>query len=198
MYMETKEITLLEKQVMPLVAQAESTEIKSAEDMKTATTVLSDLNRYIDTLVAKREEITAPLNLALKNARAMFDPIEKPAKAAKDELRSKIAEYQTEQMRIAEEEEEKIAARVKAGKGNLSAETAIKKMEGIERPDRKVETESGSLNFRPTKKLKITDALLIPRHYLVVDEKLLLEDLKKGVAVYGATLETVMVPINYR
>lgn len=183
---------------MPLVAQAESTEIKSAEDMKTATTVLSDLNRYIDTLVAKREEITAPLNLALKNARAMFDPIEKPAKAAKDELRSKIAEYQTEQMRIAEEEEEKIAARVKAGKGNLSAETAIKKMEGIERPDRKVETESGSLNFRPTKKLKITDALLIPRHYLVVDEKLLLEDLKKGVAVYGATLETVMVPINYR
>lgn len=196
--MEQKEIQVLEKKVMPLVAQAESQQITNAEDMQSATIVLSELGKYYDAVVAKREEITKPINLALKNARAMFEPIEKPAKLAYEGLRQKIAQYQTEQMKLAKAEEEKIAARIGEGKGKLKIETAMKKMDEIETPDAQVHTESGSLKFRKDKVLEITDPSLIPAEYWVIDEKKLFADLKGGKVVPGATVGDKLIPINSR
>lgn len=198
MYMEQKEIQVLEKKVMPLVAQAESQQITNAEDMQSATIVLSELGKYYDAVVAKREEITKPINLALKNARAMFEPIEKPAKLAYEGLRQKIAQYQTEQMKLAKAEEEKIASRIGEGKGKLKIETAMKKMDEIETPDAQVHTESGSLKFRKDKVLEITDPSLIPAEYWVIDEKSLLAHLKSGKQVPGAKLGEKLIPINTR
>jgi len=196
--MEQKEIQVLEKKVMPLVAQAESQQITNAEDMQSATIVLSELGKYYDAVVAKREEITKPINLALKNARAMFEPIEKPAKLAYEGLRQKIAQYQTEQMKLAKAEEEKIASRIGEGKGKLKIETAMKKMDEIETPDAQVHTESGSLKFRKDKVLEITDPSLIPAEYWVIDEKSLLAHLKSGKQVPGAKLGEKLIPINTR
>jgi hypothetical protein len=196
--METKEIAVLEKQVLPLVAQAQAQQITSREDMKTATTVLSELGRYYDTVVAKREEITTPMNLALKNARAMFDPIEKPAKAAMQTLRTRMAEYQTAQTEAAEQAAEKLAARIQPGKGHLTMETAMRKADAIAKPDEVISTESGQLKFRKQPTLEITDLDLIPAEYWLVDEAKLFQALKDGNEVLGAKIGYKMVPINTR
>ena len=46
--------------------------------------------------------------------------------------------------------------------------------------------------------MKIVDAGVIPREYLVVDEKKCLEVLKGGGEVLGCVLETIMIPVNTR
>lgn len=193
----TKEIQVLEKKAIPLAEQAESFVITNKDDMTGATVLLSKLNKYHDSVVEKREEVTKPLNLALKNARAMFDPIEKPLVQAIKTLRVTISIYQTNELRKAQEEEEKIAARIGEGKGKLKIETAMAKIDDVKKPDRKIATDSGMIKFRTDKKLKVIDALLIPREYLVVDEKAVLDALKKGKTIPGAQIEEVQTPINF-
>jgi hypothetical protein len=172
-----------EKEIMILSDKADSLIIQSAKDMESASSLLSILNR-------RRDQIT--------EERSRWKPIEMVLDTHIDDIRSRMSAYQTEQSRIAKEEEAKIASRIKPGKGNLSLDTALEKMDAINTPEEKVTTDNGSVSFRTDKRLKITDETKIPRHYLIVNEKLLLEDLKKGVAVYGAEIEEVKTVVNKR
>jgi len=95
-------------------------------------------------------------------------------------------------------EEEKIAARMKPGRGNLKAGTAIKQMASVEAPEDKVTTDSGGLSFREKKVLKITDEKLIPKQYWIVDEDAVLAALKEGAKIPGAGIEIIMTPVNKR
>jgi hypothetical protein len=187
-----------EKEVMVLSDKAEALIIKDAKDMESASSLLSILNRRRDQITEEKEKVTKPLNEALKAERSRWKPIEMVLDTHIDDIRSRMSAYQTEQSRIAKEEEAKIASRIKPGKGNLSLDTALEKMDAINTPEEKVTTDNGSVSFRTDKRLKITDETKIPRHYLIVNEKLLLEDLKKGVAVYGAEIEEVKTVINKR
>jgi len=196
--MESKEVAVLEKKVMPLIEAANEYYIGTKDDMTDATVLLSKLGTYYDSVVAAREKVTKPLNAALAAARDMFNPIEKPAKAAIDGLRSRIGEYQTAEMRRVKEAEAKLAERVKEGKGNLTLETATRKAAELDRPDASINTESGSLKFRTDQKLLVTDKALVPREFLVVDERSLLAALKEGRKVPGAELEDVQIPVNSR
>lgn len=196
--METKQIAVLEKKVMPLVQRVETMEITSAADMKEGTVLLSQLNTYLDTVIESRKKITDPANLVLKNAREMFDPIEKPATAAIKAMKQRMADYQTEQLAIAEAEEEKLAARIGKGKGKLKMETAARKADEIERPDDSINTEAGSLKFRKMPVLEITDLVKIPDEYWIVDEKKLTDDLKAGKEIPGAKMGSKLVPVNSR
>lgn len=194
----TKEIQVLEAKVVPLVSQANNLAIATQEDMVKATAVLSNLGRYYDSVVAKREEITKPANATLHAARAMFDPIEKPAKAAIEALRTRIGAWQTAETKRANEEKNKIAERIAPGKGNLSIETAVKKLDAIATPEAAIATNEGSLKFRVHQVLTITNESLIPREYLIVDEVKLKAALKGGVKVPGAELVETQIPINSR
>lgn len=196
--MEKKEIAVLEKKVMPLVEAANEQLIESGTDMETATALLSNLGNYYDSVVETREKITAPLNASLKATRAMFDPIEKPAKAAIDGLRMRIGAWQTAETRRVAEEEERIAARVGEGKGKLKIETAARKAHEIEKPETAIHTGAGSLSFMSKQKLKITDEKKIPREFLMVDESAVLSALKEGRKVPGAEIEIVQIPRNSR
>lgn len=196
--MDTKQIIALEKEVRPVLTQVEKLVIKSPADMKKATETLSIINKYKDEVVEKRETVTAPLNLALKNARALFKPIESKLDLAVTSLRNAMSVYQTAEVLKQREEEAKIASRVGEGKGKLKFETAVRKMEEVERADTVVETEAGKVTFIETKVLKIVDTSLIPDKYWVVDERAVHDDLKKNVSVPGALLEVKMVPRNNR
>jgi len=196
--MEKKEVAVLEKKVMPLIEAASTYTISTQNDMTHATILLSELGTYYDNVVSAREKVTKPLNAALAAARDMFNPIEKPAKAAIDALRGRISDYQTAETRRVQEEEAKLAERVKEGRGNLTLETAVRKATEIDKPETLINTESGSLKFRTGQKLKITDEKLIPRKFLLIDEKSLFEALKEGQMIPGAEIEKIQIPINSR
>lgn len=195
---ESKELELVKSETKGAVIEAEVIEIASKEDMKRAAEMLSRFNQWNDRVVADRETLTKPLNGLLKNIRERYAPVEKTLKSVIDSLRMKIGAYQTEETRKVREEEAKIAARVREGKGGLKIETAVKKMEAIEKPDDRVDGEEGAVSFREDKKLKITNIMAIPDAYWDVNEKRVLDDIKAGKVVPGATIELIQVPINRR
>ncbi len=193
----TTELTI-EKEIKPLVAKAQSISIKTKEDMPPAVEMLSNLNKTLDRIVEEKEKVTKPLNEALKAERGRWKPFEVELEESISYLRKAMSVYQTEATRIAKEEEDKIASRIAPGKGNLSMETASKKFDAIERADDLVSTEAGAVKFRKVKKLLVTDASKLPRHYFELNETLLLEDLKKGVSVFGAEIIEVQEVVNSR
>lgn len=194
----TTDITVYEDEISPISKQALSLYITDTESMAQGVTLLSTINKSLDRIVAEKEKVTKPLNEALKAERDRWKPMETVLSDAIDAVRSQMSTYQTNAAKLAKEQEEAIAARVAPGKGNLSMATAIKKMDAVEQPEAQVATDAGLVKFRTTQVLKITDETKIPRHYLTVNEKLLLEDLKKGVSVYGAEIEEKQVPVNFR
>lgn len=187
---------VLKEEASPAVKEAQKIVIKDVKGMTVATEVLSNLNKHLDAITKEKEKVTKPLNEALKAERGRWKPIETELETAIANVRGKMSDYQTAEMKRAREEEAKIAARVE--RGTLKMETGVKKMEEIERVDEKVETTAGSISFREDKVLKITNESLIPEKYWLIDDVMLLNDLKKGLEVPGAEIDIKMVPLNRR
>lgn len=192
------EIKKYESQAEQLVATAEAVVIENQASMTEATELLSKVNKTLDSVKEEREKVTKPLNDALKAERARWKPVEDVLKPIVAGLREKMSEYQTALIKKQREEEAKIAARMKPGKGNLKADTAIRKMGEVDAPDTKVESDAGSVGFREKKVLKITDMKKIPKKFWIVDEDAVFEALKAGDAVAGAEIDIEMVPVNKR
>ena len=189
------EITI-QQETSLIVQQAEAQKITTPEEVTIATEFLSRANKTLDALIAEEEKITAPLNQAIKAERARWAVPKKSLKETIELLRTKLSQYQTEQMRIAQDKADKIAERV--SKGTLKVETAVRRIDQLDTPEEKVVTENGSLSFRPKQVLTITDLSSIPREYLVPDEDRLLTDLKSGKEIAGAKIDIIQVPVNRR
>jgi hypothetical protein len=192
------EVTTLTRQISPVVVEARELVVADSEGMRRATELLSRLNKFNDSVTEEKEKVTKPLNEALKAERGRWKPVEDVCAEAVSIVRGKMSEYQTAEVKRAREEEAAIAARVGEGKGKLKVETAIRKMDAVEKAEDKVNTESGMVKFREDKVLLVTDMSIVPFEYFVLDERKLLADLKAGVKVAGAELEIKMVPINFR
>lgn len=192
-----KSITVLTvKEVSPLLAQAESFDIKDPKSLEQATEFLSNLNAKLDQIVDSRETITKPLNEALKQARLKYKPIETTLEGAIDLIRDKMSAYATEINNERKKQEQKIQDKLENGK--MSIPTALKKLETLDSVPSTVSSNSGSVSFRPVEKLKIVDPLLVPRQYLIIDEKAVLDDLKNGVKVAGCEIEVIQIAVNRR
>lgn len=192
----SKELTI-QKSLAPVVDQALALTIKTADDMPPAVELLSKLNQFNDRIVEEREKVTKPLNEALKAERARWKPMETANQSAIDHIRNEMSAYQTAETKRQKAQEAKIAADLASGKIK-KIETAVKKIEAVKTPDKEVATTAGLVQFRETATLKILDINLIPREYMIVNEKEVLASLKAGKVVPGAEIELVQVPVNYR
>lgn len=195
---EDNTIVQYQKEVTPIIKQAETLTVTNAEEVKEATEVLSRLNKSIDSMEAEKDKVLGPLKEAAKAEKARWKPLEDMFGGAVDRIRGLLSSYQTEQMRIKRAEEAKVLARMGEGKGKFKAETVIRKLGEVTAPEAKVEVESGGLSFRESKQLKITDESKVPDEYWVIDEKKLLDALKEGKVVEGAEIEIIQVPVNKR
>jgi hypothetical protein len=189
-------VAVIEKNISPIITEAKKLAITSPESLEDATVTLSKLNTSLDAITTEKEKVTKPLNEALKAERNRWKPLELTLEEAITLIRDKMSVYQTKVIKEQREAEEKIASRVE--KGTLKVETAVSKLQDIERPAEKIATSAGSLRFRTDKILKIVSPGDIPREYLIPDEKLILADLKAGKEVSGCVIEEVQTPINSR
>lgn len=196
--MDKQEIIAFERKVEPAIVRVQKLHIKNVKDIKEAVQTLSLINKYADQVREKRETVTKPLNEALKNARALFKPVENKLDGAVALLREAMSEYQTRETTKQRIEEGKIIDRVGEGKGKIKLDTAVSKIEGLAKVDDEIVAESGTVKFREDKVLKIIDKNIVPFEYFVLDEKKLVADLKEGKQVPGAILEIKMTPLNYR
>lgn len=198
MSISSKELIPLKKKVITLAEQAESFIIKNAKDLTKAIEILSNLNKMGDAIKEKKETITKPLNIALKNARELFKPLENPYEEAIQILRGKMSEYQTALVRKEEQEKAKIASRVGEGKGKLKFETAVAKIEEVEIAEKNISTEAGAVNFRTVKKFEIVDLKLVPIEYHQLNESLATKAMKDGIELPGLKYSEEQIPVNYR
>lgn len=193
-----KSLVPLKKKIETIASQVAKFEIVDAGTMKEAVTVLSTLNSYADSVKEKKETITKPLNTALKAARAMFAPLEDTYEGAIDMLRSKMTKYQTQEVARKQAEELAIANRVKEGRGNLSVETAVKKIAELKPVDKEVATDAGLVQFREVKRFEVMDITLLPIDYHTPNETMISKAMKDGKELPGVRYYSEQVPVNYR
>lgn len=191
-------LALIEKEVSPIVERAQALTIKDEKTMTGGAELLSTLNIRLDKIVAEKEKVTKPLNEALKNERARWKPFEIQLDEAIALIRRKMSAYQTEQKRLADEEEARIAARVKEGRGNLKPETAVRKMEEIERPAGAVTAASGMVKFNTVKVFEVMDLTLLPIEYHLANEVMIRKAMAAGIELPGVKYSTEQRPANYR
>lgn len=194
----TKEITIA-KEISPMVVKAEAYEITTPKDAEGANEMLSQLNLTLDRVEAEEAKVLRPLLDAEKAERARWKPMKDQLKPAIATLKSKLGIYQSEAIQAAQDEAERIAARVGEGKGHLKPETAIAKMEAIDTPSASIATASGSLAFRATPDFEVMDLSLLPIEYHLADEIAIRKNMKEsGPKLPGVRYFTRQVPVNSR
>lgn len=186
MSIENKELITLKSQVSKLENQANAVIIATPEENALAINLKAKLKEIGQTIKARKEEITKPLNMALKSARELFAPIEEQYEMAENIVGRKLLTYKQKVEAEARIAEAKIAARVE--KGTMKIETAEKKIEQIPTVQKTVKTEHGQVQFRKIKKIRITDLKLIPEQYWEINEVKLRKDVLAGMVVPGAEM----------
>lgn len=201
---ESKEVAIIQKQISPLVANAEALEIKAPSDLILATNLLSKLNQFSDKMTEEKEKVTKPANEILKAERARWKPLETLYEGAISILRRKMTVFQTEADRVRREEEAKIAERTKAGKGNLSVETAVKKINALDEVKTTIEGSNGVVQFRSVKKFEVEDIMKIAalsedaRRFLLPNESEIRKEMLTGKPIPGVRYYEEKVPFNSR
>jgi len=191
-------VAVVEKDVSPLVVQAESISITSPEDMQGAVAFLSRLNTQLDRITTEKERVTKPLNDALKVERSRWKPLETMLDQAISVVRQRISMYQTEATNKAKEAEDKIIARTGEGKGKFTAETAVRKLGEVERAEDTVATDEGVVKFRDKKCFEVVDIAMLPVEYIVPNEVAIRKRLVEGVELPGVRYWVEQTPINFR
>jgi len=184
----------------PVIAAAleKTRDIAGPEDMEAATFELSRLNQKLDAITDEKEKVTKPLNAALKAERGRWKPMEEALEDAIATIRRKMTDYQTKAVEEAEKEAARIAERARPGRGNLSDETAMRKIAQVEKPDAIVETNAGKVRFDSVKCFEVMDVTMLPKEYVLADESKIRADMKKGIEVAGVRYYTEQRPINNR
>jgi len=172
--------------------------IKSAKEMEKAVDILSQLNKINDKITAEKEKVTKPLNEALRTERARWKPAETILETAIAAIRKGITAFQTEQKKLADEEAEKIANRVGPGKGKFTPETAVAKLDAIDRPAESVETASGKVKFREVKKFEVMDITMLPVEYILPNETAIRKAMNSGINIPGVRYYEEQQVINLR
>lgn len=152
---ETKEVAVVKQQATKALTAAQALEIKSDEDMKGATDMLSKMKSVAKMIKDRKEAITKPLNEALASARDLFKPIETNLAEAERVVKGKMLSYQDAVEKKAEDQRVKIAERVE--RGTMKPETAVAKMADIQAPQTHVEGNVGAVTTRKIKKVRFTE-----------------------------------------
>jgi len=124
-----KELTAIKGQVSKLENAANSLAIATQEDYTVAIDLVAQLKDRGSKIKILKESITKPANEILRNARAMFSPVEAQHANAEAIIKTKLLQYKSKVDAEARAEEAKIAARVE--KGTMRLDTAEKKLDTI-------------------------------------------------------------------
>lgn len=184
---DNREITLIKSNSTRALNAAMALEIKSDEDYQAAGELKLNLTKLNKMITATKEKITKPISEALKNARELFSPAENSYKTANTLVTKKMIDWDDYKEKKAEEERAKIQAKVDSG--YIKPETAEQKLEEVVEAPLGTKSNTGTVFAKKVKRVRITNEILIPREYLVIDMvKLNQAMLREGKEVPGAEI----------
>lgn len=178
--------------------------VKTPEDYKLAGDYLRQIKQKIDMLENTRKTVTGPLNLALKTFNDLFKPPVEKLKSIEAKIKLDMGSYYLEQERKRIEQEAKLQeqARVQAEKEKAKLDKKIAKTND-EQTKQTLEMQKDTIipvsvsvdnqaqaqgiSTKKVWKYRIVDSTLIPREYLMPNDKAL-----QGIAT--ATKGTIKIP----
>lgn len=196
--MTNKEVAVIEKKLTPVMRDAQDLEIVNERTMVEATTMLSTLNKIGDAMKIEKDKTLRPALDTVAAIRAFWEKPEGMYKNAIALIRGKMTTYQTAAKATADAEAAKLAARVGEGKGKLKVETAVRKMEEIEKPIGSVATDAGMVKFKTVKKFEVMDLSMVPLKYHVADEVAIRKAMLAGIELTGVRYFEEEIPLNFR
>ena len=193
MEINTKEIAVVKGQVSKAQTAADSIIIVDDATMLEAGETRKKIKLVGKLIKEKKEEITKPMNEALKSVRALFAPLEDGYERVESLIASKMVEYQrkvdAERRRVEDEATRKLAeAQRKAAEGTITDKQAQRVEKSVEKKleaTPEVIKKSEAFHTRTVKKFRILDVTAIPREYLVPDEVKIRAAMMAGQAVSG-------------
>lgn len=172
-------------------------QINTADDYTNAVEIGGKLKKVFKMLTERKEEITKPMNEALKSARALFKPIEENLEKAESELKAKMLDFKEKEREAerqaqikADEEIAKTQAQLKAKEiTSFDADQAIItsiQNSNVEKTDKTVRSETGA---KATEKFVleyvVVDKTKIPLNFLEPDMVKIKASFKAGLPVEG-------------
>ena len=190
---ETKEIELVRVRASRMTEVSQSIVVDSEGTMLAAGETLREIKATAKAVKERKEQITKPMNEALKSARAIFAPIEAMCDDAQTLVSRKMLRWQNDVELAAQKAEAAAKKKVddaneKVQRGEMT-ENAARKLEN--KLDDKLaampEAVRSSTDFhtRENRKFRVLDESIIPREFFVLDEVKVRRTMMADIAIPG-------------
>jgi hypothetical protein len=156
-----------------------SLKITSQETLEKALNARTNLGGILKQITEARKSITDPMNVALKNARLIFAPLEDEILSQDKHLSGEIIKWRMAKEAEQQKKMAEIETKVKAGE--ITFEKAAAQ---VERQSEKTKI----IPQRVVTKARVTDLKQIPQQYITVNLWAIEKDLRAGIVVPGAEL----------
>lgn len=157
-----------------LVVRAEAIEISDDEDMEIAVNLLGGIATAKKKTEKQRKFFTEPLNQQVKKINDLFHIFTDPLLKAERIIKQKVAAYQVERERKAQEKMVKALAEAQRG-------DEIMPVVLPDQPQRTVQADMGSATIKKVWTFQIENPALVPEQYKVVDEKKIRAAVASGI-----------------
>lgn len=163
------QIAVIKRNVTAMEKMVDEYQITTDQELADVATKISSIKKFKTQVQDYKKQFTAPAREIISNANEMFDPIIGRCDELRSTLDQRAIAYHTQKEKERKEAEAKLAAKVEAGR--MKPETAVKKMEALETPEKTIRTDQGSsLSFTKRKVATIEKPELIPDEYWIIDE----------------------------
>jgi len=172
---ENKDIVALQEKTIA-ISEKVVFKITSQEKLKQANEGLSELKIFKNFIKESKDKIVKPIDLALKNARDLFRPVEEKIKNAEQSVKNEILAYKKVVDEAIEKQKEKIEQKVE--NGETTFEKASQQIE-------KVEDKIEEFKTRKHRDIEIIDEKKIPAEYWEINMVSLRRDALAGKEIAG-------------
>ena len=175
----------VQSSIRSMHAQVLTLKVENDETLNTANTMLSQLKSMTTKWEDQRKSITRPMDEAKKRILALFRPADEQLEAMTLELKTKVIAYHreaeakqaAERRKLVEQAEQQAAA----GDTEAAAASALAAVDASTPVLRTAVNDVGSTQLKSVWTFEVTDVSLVPREYLVVDEKRIRAAVSSGV-----------------
>lgn len=199
---EIQTIEVVKQQVTKANDVVSALKVTTPQEYENAVEIGGKLKKVIKMVTERKEEITKPMNEALKSARALFKPMEEMLDSAEMELKNKMLTFREEERKIASQKEKERQEEL------AKAQEALKKNEITSEQEREVrwaipevkeieKTVKSSTGAKATEKTVteyvVVDKTKIPVHFMEPDMVKIKASFKAGLPVDGVEERTKQV-----
>lgn len=174
---------------------AEKLVITTDAEYEKASDMLVGVKKHLREVTTQKRKITDPMNLALKETRALFKPIEDKLGSAKDLISQGMLDYRAKQREEAAAAEAELEAKVESGEMDL--DDALSQMPS-DSQDKTTYGKKGATTVRTIKEVNIVDPKLVPAEYWVIDMTAVRRDALGNAAAGIAPIAIPGVEVNER